>query len=265
MAPNFFLAAKGPDGSAAVAKRQACYDGALGARGIQSLQSYGQDEPVYDNNAYTFTSIYHNGQLQMHTTHITPPAGPGQPPEYHMSQINTWGLTGNADTFRQGAAAFRNGRDWAKEKRDQFISAANERARSMNADQSTLESSNYKAVSDTTDAFPVEWSQTSADEFAATSFSNRVEEPEPSEDELGATSFSHPGATSFSYPTKKSEYNDLVDITEESETSADEVDLPTYTKPTPSKKRPSKGSKKIVTKAPRYTTSTSHHKYCSKK
>lgn len=37
MAPNFFLAVKGPDGSASVAKKQACYDGALGARGMHSL------------------------------------------------------------------------------------------------------------------------------------------------------------------------------------------------------------------------------------
>lgn len=35
IAPNFFLVVKGPEGSAAVANRQACYDGALGARGIQ--------------------------------------------------------------------------------------------------------------------------------------------------------------------------------------------------------------------------------------
>jgi hypothetical protein len=32
--PNFFIEAKGPDGSAAVARRQACFDGALGARGF---------------------------------------------------------------------------------------------------------------------------------------------------------------------------------------------------------------------------------------
>ena len=48
MAPNFYFEAKGPDGSAAVARRQACYDGAVGARGLQSLQSYGQGESVYD-------------------------------------------------------------------------------------------------------------------------------------------------------------------------------------------------------------------------
>lgn len=40
--PNFFLDAKGPDGSAAVLKRQAFYYGTLGARGIQKVQSYGQ-------------------------------------------------------------------------------------------------------------------------------------------------------------------------------------------------------------------------------
>ncbi|KMU75350.1 hypothetical protein CISG_04769 [Coccidioides immitis RMSCC 3703] len=45
MAPNF-LEAKGPDGSLAVATRQACYDGALGARGMHSLQSYRQDESM---------------------------------------------------------------------------------------------------------------------------------------------------------------------------------------------------------------------------
>ncbi|KAF1951278.1 hypothetical protein CC80DRAFT_424979, partial [Byssothecium circinans] len=31
IALNFFLAAKGPNGLLAVARRQACYDGALGA------------------------------------------------------------------------------------------------------------------------------------------------------------------------------------------------------------------------------------------
>lgn len=45
IAPSFFLAAKGPDGSAAVTKRQASHDGAMGAKGIDSLKSYGQEKP----------------------------------------------------------------------------------------------------------------------------------------------------------------------------------------------------------------------------
>jgi hypothetical protein len=85
IAPNFLLAAKGPDGSLAVAGRQASYDGALGARGQLSLQSYGEDEPVYDNIAHTITSIYHGGQLKMYTSYPTQPINPGGRPEYCMT------------------------------------------------------------------------------------------------------------------------------------------------------------------------------------
>lgn len=46
MAPNFFLELKGPDGSLAVASRQVCYDGALGAWAMHRLQSYGTSEPA---------------------------------------------------------------------------------------------------------------------------------------------------------------------------------------------------------------------------
>ncbi|KND92310.1 hypothetical protein TOPH_02916, partial [Tolypocladium ophioglossoides CBS 100239] len=59
---------KGPDGSLAVATRQACYDGALGARGIHSLQSYKQLEPQYDNNAYTITQ----GTILNHDFNLPP-------------------------------------------------------------------------------------------------------------------------------------------------------------------------------------------------
>ncbi|OBT85149.1 hypothetical protein VE02_05604 [Pseudogymnoascus sp. 03VT05] len=124
VAPNFFLQVKGPDGSLAVASRQASYDGALGARAIHSLQSFGVSEPRYDNNAYTITSIYHGGQLKMYTSHPISPSVPGAQPGNVMTQINTWGLTGDADTFRKEAAAYRNGRDWAKRQRDSAIKQA---------------------------------------------------------------------------------------------------------------------------------------------
>ncbi len=55
------------------------------------------------------------------------------------AQLNTWGLTGNADTFRQGATAFQNGRDLANEWRNGFIAAANERVDSLNVEPSTLD------------------------------------------------------------------------------------------------------------------------------
>lgn len=137
IAPNFFLAAKGPDGSLAVAGRQACYDGALGARGIQSLRSYKQGESDYDDNAYTITSIYHGGQLKMYTSHLKEPSNSEDRPEYFMTQVNTWGMTGNVETFRQGATAFRNAIGWTKEKRNEFIETAN-RMRSSNNQPETL-------------------------------------------------------------------------------------------------------------------------------
>ncbi|OJD20507.1 hypothetical protein ACJ73_08160, partial [Blastomyces percursus] len=128
MAPNFFLETKGPDGSLAVATRQACYDGALGARGMHKLQSCKQDEPAYDKNAYTITSTYHGGQLKLYTTHPTAPRKSDRRPEYIMTQLNAWSMVGNADGFRQGASAYRNARDWAKERRDEFIKSGHTQA-----------------------------------------------------------------------------------------------------------------------------------------
>jgi hypothetical protein len=186
IAPNFFLEAKGPDGSAAVAGRQACYDGALGARGIQSLQSYGEPEPIYDNNAYAITSIYHDGQLKMYTSHPTQPTGPGDRPEYYMNQLNTWGMTGNPETFRRGATAFRNARDWTKERRDKFINTANERT----PEPQSFDSSGYGEASVSTAGLVLVDSDTSADELASEevySFSKRprVERPESNRSRRG--------------------------------------------------------------------------------
>ncbi|KAK2759835.1 hypothetical protein FQN54_002569 [Arachnomyces sp. PD_36] len=125
MLPNFFLEVKGPDSSAAVAKRQACYDGALGARAMLSLESYGKDVPVYSNNAYTIASTYHDGTLKMYTCHPIEPTDFGHEPEYVMTQLGGWSMTGNPETFRQGATWYRNAREWARGKRDEFIMAAN--------------------------------------------------------------------------------------------------------------------------------------------
>jgi hypothetical protein len=140
IAPNFFLAAKGPDGSASVAKRQACYDGALGARGMHSLQGYGKDDPEFNNNAYTISSIYHDGTLKIFTSHPSKSATSDRP-EYYMTQINGWSMTANANAFREGATWYRNGKDWAKEQRDNAIRRANEQATHNPGASSTLNAS----------------------------------------------------------------------------------------------------------------------------
>jgi hypothetical protein len=56
-----------------------------------------------------------------------------------MTQIKTWGLTGDANTFRKGAAAYRNGRDWAKRQRDSAINQAHDNVSQHTEVASSLE------------------------------------------------------------------------------------------------------------------------------
>ncbi|KAF3481226.1 uncharacterized protein GIQ15_03985 [Arthroderma uncinatum] len=133
LAPNFFLEAKGPDGTPIVAMRQACYDGAFGARGIYALQSYKQPRPSYDSNAYTITSTYQTGTLKLYTTHIVGSKDKDSRPEYIMTALCSYSMTNNINTFREGASAYRNLRDWTKEQRDTMIRAANERFKESQA------------------------------------------------------------------------------------------------------------------------------------
>ncbi|KAF4513220.1 hypothetical protein G6O67_000518 [Ophiocordyceps sinensis] len=128
VAPNLFLEVKRPEGHHSVAQRQSCFDGTYGARSMHALQTYGDTEPAYDGNAYTYSSTYCEGSLKLYAHHITAPTTSLGRPEYHMSYIDGWQMTGNMDTFRRGAAAFRNIRDLAKRHRDSFIQAANARA-----------------------------------------------------------------------------------------------------------------------------------------
>ena len=81
-----------------MAKRQAYYNGALGARGIYELRSFRADTPIaYDNNAYTITPTYYSatGTLQAYIIHPTQPIAPENPPEYYMNQLEGWVLTGS--------------------------------------------------------------------------------------------------------------------------------------------------------------------------
>ncbi|EFZ01142.2 hypothetical protein MAA_03738 [Metarhizium robertsii ARSEF 23] len=114
--PNFFLEVQGPDGNASVAQQQACYDGAHGTRAIHALQNYKETELIYDGNAYTYSSTYYagTGTLQLYAHHVTAPATVNERPQYHMTQIDGWQMTGNINSFRRGVTAFRNARDSAR-------------------------------------------------------------------------------------------------------------------------------------------------------
>ena len=164
--PNFFTEAKGPDGSAAVAKRQACFDGALGARGIHKLRSFETDPALaYDNNAYTITSTYHDGTLKIYIIHPTKAPNVEDSPEYHMTQLRSFAMTDTAERFREGAGIFRNARESAKKQRDELIAAVNGRVKSMPKETSTLERSTQSMSQSTVEQNALE-SETSADELS---------------------------------------------------------------------------------------------------
>ncbi len=125
MAPNFLMAAKGPDGQMAMVRKQACYDGALCARGMHHLQSYGHPDFIYNSNAYTMTTIYLSAMLQLFTSYVRRSAASEGRSEYCIHQLRSFALTDSADLFRNAARAYRNARDWAEEQRNAFIDAAN--------------------------------------------------------------------------------------------------------------------------------------------
>ena len=124
--PNFFTEAKGLRGTLDVAQRQACYDGALGTRGMHVLQNVGSEETMFDENAYTITSTYLGGLLKLFLHHITPPKSSKSMPEYHMTPLKVWTLE-DYDSFREGVSWYQNARDVADEYRQQFLEAAEAR------------------------------------------------------------------------------------------------------------------------------------------
>lgn len=128
MAPNFFLEVKGPQGTVAVAIQQARYDGAIGARGMHSLQNYRAEEPRYDSKPHTFSFTYQDGNLKKYSHHMTAPTTVGGRPEYHMNQLRSFSMTDKRDTFVEGATDLRNTLDLAETYRKTFIADANARA-----------------------------------------------------------------------------------------------------------------------------------------
>ena len=126
---NFFVEVKAGTGSLDIATRQACHDGALGARGMQKLQMLADSRKVeiFDKMAYTVSGVFLKGNLELYAHHITQPDGPGSQFHYHMTLLGQWGIRGSARSFRDGAAALRNAADVAFEFREQFIKAANQR------------------------------------------------------------------------------------------------------------------------------------------
>ena len=123
--PNFFVALKGPRGTRPVAESQACYDGALGARGLTLLTSIGAGKQVLEDQAYTITSTLQDGVLRMYTSHLYVSRDPRRSWECAMTSVCSHLLDAGPDQFRGGVTAYRNLNEWAQEYRDDKILSAN--------------------------------------------------------------------------------------------------------------------------------------------
>lgn len=150
LCPNFVVHIKGPFGDARTAEIQAVYDGALAARGMEALWAYGnqgQDSQAGALNARTISCTLTDGVLRMYAVHIRSgndtstlaqmqqmhQQSPSSPRELQFTTtlIKAWVVRDEMDAFLQGATAFRNGLEWARQQRDECIIRANKRAEAL--------------------------------------------------------------------------------------------------------------------------------------
>ncbi|KAL6690571.1 hypothetical protein J3F84DRAFT_398268 [Trichoderma pleuroticola] len=122
--PNFFLEVRRPSGNAVTTKMEVCYYGACGARLMHAIQNYGRDgKPKYDGNAYSFSSTYINGLLEIYAHFVVKPDDTDEAlPAYHMIELKAFNMTSTYENFIDGCAAFRNARELAADFRKDFIS-----------------------------------------------------------------------------------------------------------------------------------------------
>ena len=210
--PNHFTAAKGPDGSAAVAARQATYDAYFGAQAMHVLQNYGQAEPRFDGNAYTFSSIYYGGQLKLYTSHPAQPANLGGRPDYHINHLRSFAMDDTAETWRAGATWYRNSMDLAKEMRDEAIQGANEVVNRVpvtsfvsNTGICFVSTETQPEVDSRTMESQIETAQSvNSEDFQTAASSQDEEEEEKEEEEEEEEEEEHEPRPSLSPPVKRS-------------------------------------------------------------
>lgn len=166
--PNFALEVKGPGGTSDVLKRQATYDGALMARGVQAAEQFAHaDEGLFSEKAHTFTSTYLCGTLTIYAHHLSRPGNVDDPvqtavrPMFHMTQVGGYCITGSRDQYQQGVTAYRNAIELTSEYRDSLIKAANRRSR-----MAKCEADPSKPTTDSAQPGTLEDSDSSADELS---------------------------------------------------------------------------------------------------
>jgi Prion-inhibition and propagation len=131
ISPNFFLEVPCDDPGPAALRRQAFHQGALGARGMISLQCYGDTGYVFDGNAYTLSGTLHHGILKIYAiwpTRLIPSLNNSHHPprlEFHTFLVGTWLMTSSLSGYHRGITAFQNALRLTETWRSSFIQSAN--------------------------------------------------------------------------------------------------------------------------------------------
>ncbi|KAB8337285.1 hypothetical protein FH972_021586 [Carpinus fangiana] len=134
LAPNFFLEFKGPKGTAAVCKRQAFHNGAIGAQAMHMMRQHIDipEKTLFDAKAYTITiTIEASTAISIYSTHVTQQIDAHQnikrAPEnslsYHIVEIGTYHLRSSVESFVEGLSALSNAHSWARRQRRKLLSA----------------------------------------------------------------------------------------------------------------------------------------------
>ncbi|KAJ4393085.1 hypothetical protein N0V93_002292 [Gnomoniopsis smithogilvyi] len=147
--PNFMVAVKGPRGTQAVNDVQAVHVGALAARGMHALWTYGNSTEAVDAErdtskiARTITCTWLAGTFTMYATYRQDPQGADDEsecststssalPKYCTSLIGAWVFnTVDDEELKKGFAAYLNGLEWAQRQRDEAIKRANKRYKAI--------------------------------------------------------------------------------------------------------------------------------------
>ena len=125
IASNFFLEVADEYDFAEALKWTASYYGALGARGILSLQNWGKDEESSDGNAYTFTATFFDGTLCIYATYSRASSGNIYSTEYHTTLLGSWVIIACLKDFQRGMIALHNIFALTETMREDLIAAAN--------------------------------------------------------------------------------------------------------------------------------------------
>jgi hypothetical protein len=124
VAPNFFVQYSLEEN---ISVKQAAHHGAYGAHAMNTLRTIANDsQPIFDNNAYTFTVIFHRGRLSIWAHFVRkPPAGDYMLDYVPYLVVNDVDMMRNRENFERGVRFFRNARRLAERYRTELVDAAN--------------------------------------------------------------------------------------------------------------------------------------------